>query len=202
MSTFPEFDEIGWAQPSTIQHQFKTLISSFNDQGKEKRRRKWLFPKRFVTVQYQNVTKDESRILWQFFLDRSGSYQPFSYYNKEIDEYTKEYVGTGDGGTSVFSLPSKEATNYDFYFNNTLLIETTDYEFFSSLGPSGGTDGSDRVVFVSTPEESERITYSFNGKLRIVCRFREDNINFQTFHKQLTGVGIELQGLLIDEVES
>ena len=202
MATFPEFEEVGYAQPSTIQHQFKTLTSSFNDQGKEKRRRKWLFPKRFVTVQYQNITKDESRTLWQFFLDRSGSYQPFSYYNKDVDEYTKEYVGTGDDVTTVYSLPSKEASAYDFYKDDNLLIETVDYEFFSSTSPSAGVDGSDSVIFVVTPEEGERLSYSFNGKLRIVCRFKEDNINFQTFHKQLVGVGVELQGLLIDEVES
>ena len=175
------------------------MISNFDDQGKEKRRRKWLFPKRLITIQYNNISHDDANTLWQFYINRNGSYDAFTFYTKDRDNYTKEYVGTGDDETVVYSLPSKEATDYNFYLNNLLLEEITDYTFFSSLGASGGVDGSDRVIFVQSPGDFQRITYSFNGILRVVCRFSEDNQDFQRFHKQLVTAGINLQGLLIDE---
>lgn len=200
MVQYPSYSEIGWSAPEEVEYQFKTLKSQFDDQGREKRRRKWLYPKRKITLQYNNISHDDARTLWQFYIDRQGSYDSFTFYLKDVDNYTKEYVCTGDNETYTYSLPSKEASNYTFYNNDDELLEVTDYTFYSSLGPSGGVDGSDSVTFVSAPNDDERVTYSFHGILRVNVRFKEDNLSFQTFYRRLTTTGIELQGLLIDDV--
>lgn len=200
MTTYPTYDEIPWSAPEEVEYQFKTLVSAFDDQGKEKRRRKWLYTKRMLTIPYNYITFDEANTLWQFYIDRNGSYDAFSFYTKDRDNYTKEYVGTGDNSTLIYSLPCKEANEdtVQVYFNQTY-VDPAGYTFYSSLGPSGGVDGSDKIIFNTAPPDGIRVTVSFNGVLRVMARFKEDNLSFQKFYKQLTSVGVVLQGLLIDE---
>ena len=87
MTTYPIFEELGWVAPDNVQIQFKTLTSSFDDQGKTKRRRKWLYPKRLISVQYNNITHDEMNTLWSFYVARNGSFDAFSFYFKNRDNY-------------------------------------------------------------------------------------------------------------------
>jgi len=200
MAEYPSYTSVGYAAPTVIETKFKTLISNFDDQGKEKRRRKWLYPKRMVSLQYGNITSDEAAVLWQFFLDMYGTYGSFSFYNKDRETYSGEYVGTGDGTTTVFSLPSKQAADTTIYVDGTASEEDTDYTYYSSVTVTGaGVDGSDRVVFNVAPTTGDRITYDFTGILRITCRFVEDFVSFASFHKRLTTATMQLQGLLNDE---
>ena len=68
MTTYPTYEEIPWSAPENVQIQFKTLISNFDDQGKEKRRRKWLYNKRVFELPYNNIPFDDANTLWVFYI--------------------------------------------------------------------------------------------------------------------------------------
>ena len=164
--------------------------------GQEKRRRKWLYPKRDVAVLYRNIEQTEARTLWQFYQARYGSYDVFSFFVKDVDTYVGEYIGTGEGVETVFDLPGKNTSARTVY--KDAVPQTAggaDYTFTAD----GGTDGADKITFVVAPASGTRLTVDFSGLLRIRVRFKEDSLSYDYFYKLLTTMGIELKGLLNDE---
>ena len=197
MSTYPAYSEVPYAVFKDGL-QFKTLISNFDDLGQEKRRRKWLYHKRSVSLAYNNISKIDATILWNFYAARSGSYDSFSFYYKDVNDYTGEYVGTADGSLTTWSLPGKNTAGRSVKLNDITQSEGTSASDYY-VNADSGTDGSDQIVFNTVPNTGQRITLDFTGILRVNCRFQEDNLSFQEFFKQLRSLGISLQGLLVDE---
>jgi len=192
MTAFPALDTIHFATPFSEQITFKTQISHYGNEASEQRKQSWLFPKRNITVSYKNISITEARTLWQFYLNRKGSYEAFNLFLTRSETYTYEYVGTGDGDTLVYNLPCMGSSARTVYLNSIAQEVTTDYTY-SALG---GIDGADQITFVSAPETGYYITLSFTGYLKVRSRFMHDNLDFDTFYGILSEMGMELKGLL------
>jgi len=173
---------------------YRTLKTAFGQAGEPQASQKWLFPKRDIgPLKYPNITKANARTLWQFFQARAGAYELFSWFDAYADDYVGEYVGTGDGSTVLFNLPVKSASAYTVYIDGiTQTGGGTDYTFNSGAG----SDGEDSITFVSAPSAGERITADFTGILKVRCRFKKDDIKYETFYNILTKMGLELEGFL------
>lgn len=193
MAAFPTNSSIGMLEPWSDSILFKTLRARFDDLGQPSRKRKWLYPRRNPRIRYKSITKANALTLWQFYISRSGSHEAFNLFYPHSNTYTVEYVGTGDGSTVVFNLPSKQAATYTLYVDGVAKTGGgTDYTFSSE----GGTDGADKVTFVAAPASGERITFTFTGYLKIRAIFKEDNLDFETFRDALVNMGVQLQGEL------
>jgi len=195
MALYPSYETIPYANPVTEEILFKTLFSNFDDLGEERRKKKWMYPKRAISLQYNNINMIQGRTLFQFYLDRHGAYEAFTFFKYEVEIYTGEYISTGDGSTVLFNLPCKNSSARTVYLDGDTQTEGTsahDY-IYSALG---GTDGCDKVTFNTAPTSGKRITIDFAGKLKIRCRFKEDNMGFDTFMSRLRTVGAELHGVL------
>lgn len=195
MAAFPEITSVPFGNPVIEQIQFKTLITGFDELGREQRKQKWLYPRRLITLQYPYMSKSEAQILFQFFINMAGSYNAFSFFypNPKSTPYSyiKEFIALGDGGTKIYGLPALYASNYTVYVNNA---STSDY----AITPAGGSDGEDKITFTSYLNEGAIATISFTGRLRVKCRFKEDNFTFEQFFDRLINTGVQLQGLLND----
>ena len=193
MAAFPELSSIAPEEPEQLQLQFKTLVSQFDELGTEQRKQKWLYPRRNVPLVYKGHSKADGLTLWQFYLARKGAYQAFNYFVGYSNTYVGEYVGTGDGATTVFNLPAKTSSSYTVY-KDAVAQEGggTDYTFAAL----GGTDGADKITFTAAPDAGTRITYDFTGTLKIRCRFAEDFQDYETFYNRAVDMGILLKGLL------
>lgn len=115
MAKYPDNSEIPRKNPETVTIQQKTLVSQFDGMGKEKRKRKWAYPKRDVQVQHDAITKTHIATLYAFYMARAGSYEAFSLFLTLSNTYAGEYVATGDGTTTAFDLPSRDASDYTLY---------------------------------------------------------------------------------------
>jgi hypothetical protein len=199
MSQFPAITSVPFVNPIQEKVNFKTLIANYDDSGEEQRKAKVLFPKRDIHLSFKHISKGEAATLYQFYIDRKGSYGKFAFFYPATVQntpfsYVEEYVGTGDGTTTIFSLPGKSISNYIVYVDSVAQEETTDY----TITPLGGPDGEDKITFVAAPDSGDYITIDFTGYLKIICRFKVDNMNFKTFFDRLVTTGLELKGLLND----
>ena len=194
MAVYPLYSAIPYNNPLTIENEFKTLTSNFNEFGEEKRKRKWLYPKRNILLKYESLTKADAAVIWDFYIARSGSYQAFNFFVEYgiATSHTGEYIATGDATTSGFNLPSKNASSRSVYINTVEQTDGSDYNYTAT----GGADDADLVEFVVPPTLGSRITYDFTGTLKISCRFKEDIQSFDIFYNALVNVGIQLKGLL------
>lgn len=201
MAKFPSYTTVGYTSPLKVSIIFKNLKSNFDDLGSEKRRRKWLFPKRNITLVYDYITSAKAKIIWDFYKARYGSYEAFNFFFKDEDSYTDEYVGTGDGSTTGFDMPGKETSARSLYVDEELYSEAADAtsEGDYYIVSEGGADGADNIQFNSIPPIGGRITVDFTGLLKVRCRFKEDNLDYTQIVLRLTTIGITLKGLLNDE---
>ena len=200
MTYFPEIDSVPFGNPVVEELQFETLISSFDELGREQRKQKNLYPKRLIGLKYSWLSKAEGEVLYKFYIDRAGAFSPFKFFYPSPRgvypySYIKEYVGVGDGSTKTFNLPSKGATSYILYVSGATQTIVSDYNYTIL----GGPDGEDKIVFVDAPNSGLHITWSFTVRLKIVCRFKKDRLSFESFYDRLVRTGIELQGLLNDD---
>ena len=200
MTAFPEITSVPFINPVVEQLQFKTLITNFDDLGREQRKQKNLYPKRAITLKFEWLTKLQAQVLYQFYIDRAGAFNVFKFFlpsprGVQNYSYVKEYVGTGDGATRVYSLPSRAAAAYTVYIDSVAKSSPSDYSF-SVLG---GPDGEDKITFVDQVNAGGRITFSFTGQLKVVCRFKDDELSFESFFDKLVNTGVQLQGLLNDD---
>ncbi len=150
MAAWPDVATIGMISPVKQIIRFKTLISRFDDLGEEKRKQKWLYPRRDIVVKYNFITKANMEVLWEFYLARVGQLQAFSFFIPEPlgtpPSYTNEYIATGDGTTDVFNLPAKLSSGRTVYVAGASQTESgsaPDYNFT----PVGGPDGEDKIDF-------------------------------------------------------
>ena len=194
MAVFPDIkDTIPVLEPLSQAGAFKTLVSTYDDAGEEKRRRKWLYVKRSFTLKYKGISKANGRTLYEFFCARYGRYEAFSFFYPFSETYTGEYVGTGDASTVVWNLPSKTASSYTLYKNGAALTAGgVDWTFASG----GGADGADKATLATAPASGERLTFDFTGYLKVRARFAEDMMSFDTFYNLIATTGIQIQGLL------
>ncbi|GAG01292.1 unnamed protein product [marine sediment metagenome] len=198
MSVFPEITSVPFGNPVIQQIQFKTLMSGFDDLGKEQRKQKWLYPRRLITLRYNFISKAEVQTLYQFYIARGGAYGAFAFFypSPRSNDYTyiTEYVGTGDASETVFSLPALDSGNYTLYVDGDSQTDPADYSFSAASGP----DGEDKVTFTSAPPAGARITFTFTGRLKVRARFKDDKLSVEEFMDRLINVGLQLQGLLND----
>jgi hypothetical protein len=200
MALFPTYADVEYSNPRVISSVYNTMVSKM-DSGREQRKRKNLFNKWIVQLNYQNITKSDAKILWTFFINRKGRFESFHWIDNFSNTYTSEYFGTGDGETTTFDLPFKDYTAVSIYNNGTPYNIATDE---TSVGDcyivrDVASDGGDIVVFDVAPPIGIRLTTSFVGKLKINCRFDEDEISFEEFYNRFAKVGIKLIGLYMDE---
>jgi len=191
---YPLYSTIPYDRPVIIEMEFKTLKSNFGDLGEEKRRRKWLYPKRHITLSYNYITNANAATIWDFYMDRSGSYEAFNVFVEYgvATDHTGEYVGTGDATTSGFNLPSKDASSRTLYVAGATQTVTTDYVYTAQ----GGADNADKVEFVTPPTTGQRITYDFTGTLKVHSKFKEDIQSFEVFNDSFINIGVSFKGLL------
>lgn len=194
MAVFPKTSKL--ATPIIQKPRTKTIISKFGREGKEQRKSQWNFARRDLVLQFRNISKSDAREIWQFYLDRDGQYEAFLLFYPYTNTYEKVYVGTGDGSTTVFNLPCKQSSARTLYVNMVAQSEGSDYTF-SALG---GTDGADKITFTTAPTNGYYILLDFTGYLKIVCRFTNDTLDFETLYDVLVNFSIQLTGLLNDEV--
>lgn len=206
MAKYPEWSDVEWDFPLNIEFETKTLISSFDGMGREKRRRKLLYPKRNITVNYSNrfLTRAQVRTLWQFYLDRGGPYEAFSFFvsgpdatvaQSGLNTYEGEYIGVGDGFTTDFDLPGRSIQNETLYVDGVAWNPVTDY----NISGEAGADGCDKVGLNQAPSAGAVLTIDFEGVLRVRCRFEGDVFGYQDFYNIVGRTGVRLIGLLNDE---
>ena len=193
MASFPLNSSIGVMDPWSESIVFRTLKGRFEELGHSSHKKKWLFPRRNLSIKYQYITKAEALTLFQFYLDRGGSFESFNVFWPYTNTYTAEYVGSGDAATVIFNLPSKTASGYTLYVNGVSKTGGgTDYTFSSG----GGADGADKVTFTVAPASGTRITFTFTGTLKVHGCFAEDKLDFDTFYNRLVTMGIGINGEL------
>lgn len=194
MSVYPENSSIPFDNPVPVTMEFKTLASRHGKHGEEQTKQQWLYCKREIgPLKYSWIDKaSEARPLWQFYQARKGAFEAFIFYLPNSDQYVGEYVGTGDGATTVFNLPCKSSSGRTIYVDGVSQTEGVDYTF--SAG--GGVDGADKITFTAAPATGQYVTIDFTGLLKIRCRFKEDKLKYEEFYDRLTKIGIKFKGLL------
>lgn len=205
MSKFPANNLSRLAFPKEINVKIiggDTIVVKFDDKGVEQRKQKRAYVTRDVTLKYKEILKSDIRKIWQYQIDRGGSFEAFSLFldtdlaeYMTTDIYEDEYVGSGDSAVTMFELPSKGATSYALKVNGTLKTESTHYNF---TGEVGG-DGEDRINFVSPPTSGEVITWDFTGFLKIRCRFQDDEMEFDDMFNLIMSSELKFRGLLNSE---
>jgi hypothetical protein len=202
MAVYPNPSTAPYTNPVAWDMEWKTLKSNFDDLGEEKRKQKWLYPRRNITLKYKAITKDQMEDLYEFYQARRGSYESFVWFESTgigaYKTYSSEYVATGDDTTLVFNTPAiNSSAAHDLNLDGAA-INSTNY----TSSAKGGANGEDKVTFVDTtaglgpPTSTQRITYDFTGRLKITCRFAEDNLSWENFHDRIINTGVQLRGLL------
>jgi hypothetical protein len=193
MAAFPALASVPYEQGIQEEIQFKTLFSNFDDLGEEQRKQKWLYPRRDFALKYKGITEAQVKTCYDFYIARKGAFEAFNFFHHLSRTYTAEYVGTGDGSTLIFNLPSKQASSYTLYVDGVAQTAGGTHYTFSSMG---GADGADKATFVSAPAAGSRITFTFTGYLKVHCRFAEDKLGFESFFDRIAHAGLKLKGLL------
>lgn len=188
MAAYPDYSEVPQHEPYEEEIHYKTLISNFDDLGEEQRKQKWLYPKRIINVKHRYVTQAQGRTIWEFYKARKGAYEAFNYFVPEATAYTAEYVGTGDDSATSYNLPCKGISSRTVYINGASVAST--------IATAAGADGADLIRFGTAPSAGDRITISFTGRLKVHCRFAEDNLSFEQLYSRMVSAGVKLQGLL------
>ena len=207
MAKYPTSTAVAYTNPVAIGMRFKTLVSNFDELGEEKRKQKWAYPKRDITMQYKAISKSEAEDLWRFYQLQGGMYNAFVWFESTgagatvYNSYAGEYVGTGDSTTLVFALPAVDSSAVNtFYVAGVAVAATSNYTFDAG----GGPDNEDKLTLVSSaaggivgpPTSTERMTYDFTGRLKVRCRFADDIVSYENFYDRLVDMGIKLKGLL------
>ncbi len=194
MALYPTYSSIPYSNPRILSPVTKTLISQFDDQGAEQRRRIWLYNKWDVTLNYDNITKADASTLYQFFINRDGQFITFHWIDGFEDTYVKQYYATGDGSTTAFDLPADDISSYTMYGDSAPYGEGSDYTVSGT-----GSDGGNRINFIEAPATGIRLTTDFTGKLKVRCRFQENTMPFNHFYNLVASTGITLKGLHLDQ---
>lgn len=185
------FPDVAPLDPENVTILFRN-VKSVMESGAPRVKNKWPFPLRNLKLQFIVPDKSIAAQLWQFYVARKGGYEAFTYYLYQINSYVGEYVGTGDGVTTVYNLPSAQASDYTVYVNGGAQELGVAYTF--SL--TGGADGADKITFANPPPVGEHITVNFTGYLKIRCRFAEDEMDYTTFMNRIVNTGLSIEGVI------
>jgi hypothetical protein len=193
MATYPETP---YPQEMDIEIEWKTIVAGLGS-GSEQRKQKWTFPKYNVRIPYSSKSLDdpEMQTLWDFYLARKGPFEAFYIYDFTLDvtmDYNAQYVGVGDGSTTIFDIPGRSTSAQAIYFDEV------DQAAGWSILTGGGASSSDRVSFSSAPAAGVIISCDFTGYLRMRCRFADDRLSRDSFLGIAFGFGIKLKGLAAD----
>lgn len=186
MAQFPETPAPSY--PYELTPRWKTVTSVF-DSGKEQRRKKELYAKYDVNLNYDLLSDSDFATLWNFYNARCGAYEAFYFYTVESAAWAGLFVGTGDGSAVTFDIPGKSTSSQKIYING--VEQTTGHTHVVG----GGTESSDRITFDTAPAENAIITCDFTGYMRIRCRFEEDKMTKLGFEVALYRTGLKLKGL-------
>lgn len=197
MAVFPTHtDDIYADNPLVDEVRFKTDSTMFGTEGQERRKRRLLYPKRDINLKFSWIEKQEARLLWEFFVARGGSFEPFYYVHPLEGTHQYLFASASDGTFVNFLVPSIGATSYTLYIAGNEQTEGVDYTFYSE----GGLDGIDYVQLdAPTARPGWALTWSFTGQLVTRCRFEDDSQDFETFYDRLAKMGIKLKGLLFSD---
>jgi len=180
------------------------LKSNFEERGKIQVKRKWLYPRRAVSLSYGSVTNAEIRTLEQFWINRNGEYSIFTFImpDTEISDYEGEYISTADGVIDFFNIPTKAATGVVIYGDGGEYTQVADATSAGDyiLTESGGTDGVDLIEFIDIPPVGTILTADFTGPLAIRCRFAGP-IQYSRTRASISvnDISVNLSGTLMDE---
>jgi hypothetical protein len=189
---YPSYATVPWGNPAKVGIRYKTIKSDFGEAGLIQRKKKFLFPRRDITLVYPWLTVADAATLWEHFKSMSGSYGEFAWFDVVTAVYAGEYVGTGDGTQLIWNMPCKLGSDIKIYIDGIEQTLTTDY----AIDLEDGADGEDKVTFVTEPAAGQRITCDFDGYLKVRCAYKEDIADFEQFYARLVNHGIELEGLL------
>lgn len=193
MATYPEDPKPQY--PLIVEPEWRTFISTI-ETGAEQRRQKSVFPIYNVQVNYNVLSEADAQTIWEFYMARKGAYEAFYIYDLTLladvaFNHVTQYCGTGDGSTDIFDIPGRSTSAHAVYSDGVLQADPGDY----SILTGGGVSSSDRVDFVSAPDEGKIITCDFTGFLRIRARFLNDKLSRDSFTTNLFRYGVELKGL-------
>jgi len=101
--------------PLEVEQQWRTLIS-ITETGREFRRRKWIKPRRRIKIKYDRRYKNELDTIWQFYVDRKGTYEEFLFVFPYEENWQNEFVAKGSEYWSYnnqvrYYVPVKEPTS-------------------------------------------------------------------------------------------
>lgn len=178
---------------------FNTIVNKYDDNMREQRKRKSLYPRRNITVGYTYITKAQARTFWQFYQQRFGRYETFYFVIPYIDTYVGEYVGVGDDVTTNYNLPTENIASYTVYLDGSAESEGPSGVGSYTISGAGGTDSNDLLIWNSPPSSGQKITIDFTGYLVVLVRFEDDIQSFERFNDKFSSMGISLHGLLWDE---
>ncbi len=175
--------------PVAITPVWKTNVTGV-DSGKEQRRQKWTFPKYDVSLLYDLISPQSNmQLLWDFYMARKGAAEAFHFYFRRLGTHKAQYVGHGDGVTTIFDLPGKSTSSQAIYFDE--VVQGSGFSYLTG----GGSSSSDRVEFAAAPPDGTVISCDFVGFLRNRCRFEEDRMTEERFYVTCYRTGLRLKGL-------
>lgn len=200
MALYPTVSQVPYSSPRVLSYEYKTLISTFDDIGREQRKRKWLYHKHNIEMIYQYTSMTNARTLFQFFVNRKGPFESFHWIDDYSEQYVREYFGTGDNSVKTYDLPGKDISSYTVYGNAIAYNEAADATSAGDyyISEDTGADGGDQAIFFVAPSNGTRLTVDFTGKLKVRCRFQDDLMSFEQFWNILQNTSVILKGLLID----
>jgi len=190
MAIFPQYASIGYANPLIKTVRTKTLISRFETQGEEKRRQKWLYHKWDLSLSYRYISKANAATLYQFYQTHGGQATAFNFFEGHSNDYSTEYVATGDGSTATYNLPFKSGSSIVIQQSGST-VSSGSY----TINAGSGASGADQIVFSSSVGSAVYVTANFTGKLKVRGRFMDEDMTFETFYNRLHNTGIEIRGL-------
>jgi len=169
------YPSISFLYPLKITTRAATFVSSL-ESGKVLRRKLWTDPFYVISGEH-NLSTADMATLENFFRETAqGMLVDFCLADPLSRAWTDVYVGTGDGTTTVFDLPFKNATSRTVY--NAAVAKTgggTDYTF----GDGTGTDGRDKITWNSAPTTGNRLSLDATGNRAWAVIFASDDLPWE-----------------------
>lgn len=137
------------------------------------RYRKALKPRFEIDLGWALLTSSEMQQIDDFVRSMSGAASAFDWWDWKTFHWIFLPVGTGDGSTSVFTLPAKSVSDLEVYVAGTLKTEPTHYTKSSGTG----ANGEDQITFTAgnIPASGTAIWCHALCKRKFTVTFAEDD---------------------------
>jgi hypothetical protein len=171
---------------------YRASLSTEFENGVEQRRLLWGGERRNIELTYPHMSAENATVLRNFYVDRKGSYERFSFFYPHVDSYVKELVGVmPDPGITVLSLPSYGASLLTriLYADDIQLVEGVDWTF------AAGTSTEDTATFTVAPAPGTIFHFTFTGRLKINARFSQSPLLFSDIKGYWSTLKVKLEGL-------